>query len=110
MTEDGFEFGFFDKGIEHDVYIKTFGTVAAPLVLFCANIAATEKCEVLRELKEFLADLIFVHAAQETEIEDFVRKVVVNVVLEVSFELKAFGILMIDVCADDIALVCACLV
>ena len=54
--------------------------------------------------------MVFVHTAQEAEIKDFVGEVIIDIVLKISFELEALGILVINICAGNIALIGASLI
>ena len=105
MAEDAFELSFFYEWIKHDVDVKTLSAVATPFVFFCANITTAEDGKILWILEELLADLVFVHTTQKAKIENLVCEVIIGVILEISFELEALGILVIDVCTSNIALV-----
>ena len=79
--------------------------MAAPTITFCADITAAKCLEIAWEFDEFLYDLEFVHAAKQTEIVDFIAKVILEIILEIFFEFVALGILVINGSAGDIAFV-----
>lgn len=97
---------FANVWIKHDVDVETFCAVAAPAISLGANIAAAEDLEIAWEFDKFLDDLKFVHAAKEAKIMNLVAEVSLKIVLKVSFEFVALGILMINCCAGDITFVC----
>ena len=78
-----------DEWIKHDVDIETFCAVTAPAVGFGADIAATEDFEVAWEFDEFLNDFVFVNAAKEAEIIEFIRDIICDVGAEIVFEIDA---------------------
>lgn len=94
-----------NEWIKHDVNVETFCAVTAPAICFRADIAATEDFEVAWEFDEFLNDFVFINAAKEAEIIEFIRDIICDVGAEIVFEIDALGILMVNGRTGNIALV-----
>ena len=106
MAEDFDELLVVDEWIKHDVDVETFCAVAAPAVGFRADVAATENAEVAWEFDEFLDNLIFVYAAKQAEILDLITEVSGSIGTKIIFKFNALRVLMVDIRALHVALVC----
>ena len=106
MTENLDELLVIDEWIKHDIDIETFSAVATPAIALCANIAASKDAEIAWELNEFLDDLVLIHAAKKAEVLDLVAEVSGGIKTKIVFKFNTLRILVVNVRAFYVALIC----